>query len=75
MANLVGPSVIVVAGESVTDYDLYERRVRESFDRHTFGSVGRCEIVTRSHTFEDWARGSAASVIRAAVGDAVLEHN
>jgi predicted NBD/HSP70 family sugar kinase len=37
MTNLVGPSVIVVMGESVTDYDLYEQRIRESFDQHTFG--------------------------------------
>jgi predicted NBD/HSP70 family sugar kinase len=72
VANLVGPSVILVAGESVTDYDLYEERIRQSFDRHSFASAGRCEIVTRSHTFEDWARGAAASAVRAAVGEAVL---
>ncbi|NEN05293.1 ROK family transcriptional regulator [Diaminobutyricibacter tongyongensis] len=67
MANLVGPSVILVAGESVTDFDLYEQRIRESFDEHTFGAAGQCQIVTRSHTFEDWARGAAASLLRASV--------
>lgn len=67
MANLVGPSVILVAGESVTDYDLYEQRIRESFDEHTFASVGECKIITQSHTFENWARGAAASLIRASV--------
>ena len=67
MANLVGPSVILVAGESVTDFDLYEQRIRESFDAHTFGAAGECQIVTRSHTFEDWARGAASSLIRASV--------
>jgi predicted NBD/HSP70 family sugar kinase len=71
MANLVGPSVIVVMGESVTDYDLYEQRIRESFDQHTFGSAHQCRIITRSHTFEDWARGAAASVIRTAVSEAI----
>lgn len=71
MANLVGPSVIVVMGESVTDYDLYEQRVRESFNEHTFGSARQCRIITRSHTFEDWARGAAASVIRTAVSEAI----
>ena len=71
MANLVGPSVIVVMGESVTDYDLYEQRIRESFDQHTFGSARQCRIITRSHTFEDWARGAAASVIRTAVSEAI----
>ena len=71
MANLVGPSVIVVMGESVTDYDLYEQRIRESFDQQTFGSARQCRIITRSHTFEDWARGAAASVIRTAVSEAI----
>ncbi|HEY2698445.1 MAG TPA: ROK family transcriptional regulator [Pseudonocardiaceae bacterium] len=69
MANLVGPSVILVAGESVTDFDLYEQRIRESFDEHTFGSAVKCRILTRSHTFEDWARGAAAAAIRAVVHD------
>ncbi|HWG62504.1 MAG TPA: ROK family protein [Streptosporangiaceae bacterium] len=71
MTNLVGPSVILVMGESVTDYDLYEQRIRESFDQHTFGSARQCRIITRSHTFEDWARGAAASVIRTAVNEAI----
>lgn len=70
MANLVGPAVILVAGESVTDYDIYEKRIRESFDLHTFGSAGDCRIITRSHTFEDWARGAAASVIRETISRA-----
>lgn len=67
MANLVGPSIILVAGESVTDFDLYEQRIRESFDEHTFSSAGECQIITQSHTFENWARGAAASLIRASV--------
>jgi predicted NBD/HSP70 family sugar kinase len=75
MANLVGPSVIVVMGESVTDYDLYEQRIRESFDQHTFGSARQCRIITRSHTFEDWARGAAASVIRTAVSEAIASRS
>jgi predicted NBD/HSP70 family sugar kinase len=71
MTNLVGPSVIVVMGESVTDYDLYEQRIRDSFDLHTFGSARQCRIITRSHTFEDWARGAATALIRIAVSEAI----
>jgi predicted NBD/HSP70 family sugar kinase len=67
IANLVGPEVIIVAGESVTEYDLYEQSLRESFGQHVFASAAACTIVTRAHTFEDWARGAAASVIRAAI--------
>lgn len=73
LANLVGPSVILLAGESVTNYDLFERRVRESFDEHAFGAAAECTIVTRAHTFEDWARGSASSVIRSMVDRTLTE--
>ncbi|MFC5834729.1 ROK family protein [Nonomuraea insulae] len=75
MANLVGPSVILVAGESVTNYDLFERRVREAFDEHVFGSARACKIIARSHTFEDWARGSAASVIRSMLDGTLTTHS
>ncbi|MEV6170910.1 ROK family transcriptional regulator [Streptomyces sp. NPDC051954] len=67
VANLVGPSSILVAGESVANYDLFDLRLREAFEAHVFGSAGACTIVAKSHTFEDWARGSAASAIQALV--------
>ncbi|MFE5990474.1 ROK family protein [Streptomyces sp. NPDC056453] len=67
VANLVGPGSILVAGESVTNYDLFGVRLREAFEAHAFGSAGDCTIVAKSHTFEDWARGSAASAIQALV--------
>ncbi|MEV6130562.1 ROK family transcriptional regulator [Streptomyces violaceusniger] len=67
VANLVGPGSILVAGESVTNYDLFDLRLREAFEAHVFGSAGACTIVAKSHTFEDWARGSAASAIQALV--------
>jgi predicted NBD/HSP70 family sugar kinase len=63
MANLVGPGVVLVAGESVTNYDLFEQHLRSAFDDHAFGAVRDCRIITRTHTFEDWARGAAASVV------------
>lgn len=67
MTNLVGPEVVLVAGESVADYDLFERRLREAFDEHAFGAAANCRIVTRMHTFDEWARGAAAAAIRALV--------
>lgn len=75
MANLVGPSVILVAGESVTNYDLFEQRLREAFDLHAFGAANACTIVAQSHTFENWARGSAAAVIRAMVEGTLAAHS
>lgn len=64
VANLVGPGVILVAGESVADFDLFEESLRRGFKAHAFGSVRDTPIRTRSHTFENWARGAAASLVR-----------
>ena len=64
MVNLVGPELVVIAGEGVADYDLYEGNIRRVFSAHAFGAAAECELVVRSHTFDDWARGAAATVIR-----------
>ena len=67
MVNLVGPELVVIAGEGVAEYDLYEERMRLAFADHAFGAAGNCRLMLRSHTFDDWARGAAATVIRSYV--------
>ena len=67
MVNLVGPQLVVIAGEGVAEYDLYEERMRRAFAEHAFGAAGDCRLMLRSHTFDDWARGAAATVIRSYV--------
>ncbi|WP_328989616.1 ROK family transcriptional regulator [Kribbella sp. NBC_01245] len=67
MVNLVGPELVVIAGEGVADYDLYDHRIRSAFAEHAFGAAADCELTIRSHTFDDWARGAAAAVIRSFV--------
>ena len=67
MVNLVGPEIVLVMGESAPDYDVYEQNLRESFEQHAFGAAAECRIITRPHQFDDWARGAAASVVRAIV--------
>lgn len=67
MVNLVGPELVVIAGEGVADYDLYDQRMRQAFGEHAFGAAGDCRLMLRSHTFDDWARGAAATVIRSYV--------
>ena len=62
--NLFGPEVVVIAGEGVMDYDLYERRFREEFLAHAFGAAANCRLVVRRHTFTDWARGAAVASLR-----------
>lgn len=67
MVNLVGPELVVIAGEGVAEYDLYEERMRQAFADHAFGAAGDCRLMLRSHTFDNWARGAAATVIRSYV--------
>ncbi|MFG1819231.1 ROK family protein [Kribbella sp. NPDC049174] len=67
MVNLVGPELVVIAGEGVAEYDLYEERMRQAFGDHAFGAAANCRLMLRSHTFDDWARGAAATVIRSYV--------
>ena len=63
LVNLTGPELVVIAGENVTEYGLYEDRLRETFAEHAFGAASDCAIVLRPHVFDDWARGAAACVI------------
>lgn len=67
VVNLVGPDIVLVAGESVADFDLFEQQLRSAFAAHAFGAAGFCQIVTTTHTFDDWARGAAASLIRSSI--------
>jgi predicted NBD/HSP70 family sugar kinase len=63
LVNLVGPEVVIIGGEAVSNFDLFEDHLRSSFAEHAFGAAGRCQIVVRPHHFEDWARGAAAAAI------------
>jgi len=67
LVNLVGPERVIIGGEGVADFDLFEEPLRRSYAEHVFASADRCRIVVRPHTFEDWARGAAATAIRALV--------
>ena len=67
VVNLTGPEIVLITGEAVYDYDLYDHRLRAAFDAHAFGAAGNCRIVVRPHAFEDWARGAAASVLQGIV--------
>lgn len=67
LVNLVGPEVVIIGGEAVSNFDLFDEQLRAAFEEHAFGAAGRCRIVVRPHTFEDWARGAAATAIRSLV--------
>jgi predicted NBD/HSP70 family sugar kinase len=67
VANMVGPARIVVSGEGVAAYDLFEPYIRASFQRQAFGAAADCQLSIRPLPFEEWARGAAAVSIKALV--------
>jgi len=64
VANLVGPARIVVSGEGLAAYDLFEPHIRASFERQAFGAAADCPLSIRPLPFEEWARGAAAVSIQ-----------
>jgi predicted NBD/HSP70 family sugar kinase len=64
VANLVGPERIVVSGEGLAAYDLFEHQIRETFARQAFGAAADCPLTIRPLPFEEWARGAAAVAIQ-----------
>lgn len=64
VANLLGPERIVVAGEGVSRYDLFEAAIREAFAEQAFGAAHQVPIHVRDVPFEEWARGAAAVAIQ-----------
>lgn len=67
LVNLTGPELVILGGEAAADFVPYDQALREAFQEHAFGAAARCRIVTRPHTFQDWARGAAAAAIQSLV--------
>ncbi len=67
LVNMIGPELVIIGGEGVVEFDLFEEPLRRSYAEHVFSSADGCRIVVRPHTFEDWARGAAAGAIRSLV--------
>jgi predicted NBD/HSP70 family sugar kinase len=65
MVNIAGPERIVVSGEGLDTYDLFEEGIWTSFAVHAFGAAAQCPVTIRPLPFEEWARGGAAVSIRA----------
>jgi predicted NBD/HSP70 family sugar kinase len=64
VANLIGPERILISGERLAGYDLFEEQLRETFAAHAFGAAANCELSVRPLPFEEWARGAAVVAIR-----------
>lgn len=72
LVNLVGPELLVIAGENVTEYQLYSEALLEQFSEHAFGAAAECKVLLRPHLFDDWARGAAACVIESLAGGVAI---
>ncbi|AVH60965.1 ROK family transcriptional regulator [Streptomyces dengpaensis] len=64
MVNLVGPERVVVSGEGLAAYDLFEEDIRAAFTTQLFGAAARCPLVVRPLPWEEWARGAASVSIQ-----------
>jgi predicted NBD/HSP70 family sugar kinase len=64
LVNLFGPERIVVSGEGLATFDLFEEHIRTAFADQAFGSARRCALVLRPLPFEQWARGAAAVAVQ-----------
>ena len=67
VVNLVGPDRIVVSGEGLAAYDLFEAHVRAGYTGQAFGAAAQCPLTVRPLPFTEWARGAAAVSIQALV--------
>jgi predicted NBD/HSP70 family sugar kinase len=64
VANFVGPERIVISGDGLAAYDLFEEQIRTTFANQAFGAAGECDLIVRPLSFDDWARGAAAVAIQ-----------
>jgi predicted NBD/HSP70 family sugar kinase len=64
VANLFGPERIIVSGEGVAAYDLFDESIRAAFAAQAFGAAARATLTIRPLPFEEWARGAAAVAIQ-----------
>lgn len=64
VANLIGPERIVLSGEGLSAYDLFEEQIRSTLADHAFGAAADCKLIVRPLPFDAWARGAAAVAIR-----------
>ncbi len=63
LANFTGPEKILVSGEGVGAYDLFEISIRTAFRRQAFGAAA-CPLILSPLPFEEWARGASAVAVQ-----------
>jgi predicted NBD/HSP70 family sugar kinase len=64
VVNLIGPERVIISGEGLAAYDLFEEQIRATFARYAFGTAAQCELTVCPLPFDEWARGAAAVAIQ-----------
>ncbi|MEV7187628.1 ROK family transcriptional regulator [Kitasatospora sp. NPDC093102] len=65
LVNLIGPERVVVTGEGLDTYDLFDTHIRDSYAARCFGAAAQCPLILRPLPWEEWARGAAVVGIQA----------
>lgn len=68
VANLLGSERVIISGEGLAAYHLFADQIRDAFAASAFGTAARCDVKTRPLSFEEWARGAAATAIQSFIG-------
>jgi predicted NBD/HSP70 family sugar kinase len=73
LVNLLGPERVIISGEGLAAYDLFAEGIRDAFAASAFGTAAECDVMTRALSFEEWARGAAATAIQSFMGSHTYE--
>lgn len=68
VVNLLNPPAIILSGEGLAASDLYMDALRSELARDAFSTTAKdCQLLVRPLPDETWARGAAATMLRAGV--------
>jgi predicted NBD/HSP70 family sugar kinase len=70
VVNLFGPVRVIISGEGLAAYDLFAEGIRDAFAAAAFSTAGQCDVMTCPLSFEEWARGAAATAIQSFIESA-----
>jgi predicted NBD/HSP70 family sugar kinase/biotin operon repressor len=70
VVNLFGPGRVIISGEGLAAYDLFAEGIRDAFATAAFSTAGQCDVMTCPLSFEEWARGAAATAIQSFIESA-----
>jgi predicted NBD/HSP70 family sugar kinase len=68
VVNLFGPDRVIISGEGLAAYDMFADGIRDAFVAAAFSTAAQCDLMTRPLSFEEWARGAAATAIQSFIG-------